>query len=93
MSQADGHRSTVVKEERVRMSAGGRIVIPQHMRQAMGVEPGHELLLQMDGDALRVYSLQSAVRRSQAIVQRHVPESRSLSEELMRDRRREAERE
>lgn len=79
------------KEERVRMSAGGRIVIPQHMRQAMGVEPGHDLLLRMDGDSLRVRSLRSAVKQSQAIVRSHVPQERSLAEELLRERRREAE--
>jgi bifunctional DNA-binding transcriptional regulator/antitoxin component of YhaV-PrlF toxin-antitoxin module len=77
--------------ERVRMSEGGRIVIPQHMRQAMGVEPGHELLLQMDGDCLHVYSLRSAVRHSQAIVRRYVSKDRMLSEELLSDRKRETE--
>lgn len=73
------------------MSTGGRIVIPQHMRQALGIEPGQELLLQMDEDCLRVYSLRSAVKHSQAIVRRYVPRERSLSAELLLDRKREAE--
>jgi bifunctional DNA-binding transcriptional regulator/antitoxin component of YhaV-PrlF toxin-antitoxin module len=84
-----GHR--VSEGERVRMSDGGRIVIPQHMRQALGVEPGQELLLRMDQDCLRVYSLRSAVKHSQAVVRRYVSEERSLSGELILDRRREAE--
>jgi bifunctional DNA-binding transcriptional regulator/antitoxin component of YhaV-PrlF toxin-antitoxin module len=90
MGQCSGDQ-TIVEGERVRMSAGGRIVIPQHMRQAIGIEPGHELLLRMDGDCLRVYSLPSAVRQSQAIVQRYVSKDRMLSEELLRDRKQETE--
>ncbi len=80
-----------VQEERVRMSDGGRIVIPFQVREAMGVKPGDELILRYDGSSLRVYSLDEAVRRAQALVRRHVGAGRSLSEELIRDRRRELE--
>lgn len=80
-----------VEGERVRMSAGGRIVIPQHMRQAMGIEPGQELLLRMDDGCLRVYSLKTAVRHAQTTVRRYVPRERSLSEELLLERKRDDE--
>jgi AbrB family looped-hinge helix DNA binding protein len=81
------------REERVRMSDGGRIVIPQQFREAMGVKPGDDLVLRMEDNCLRVYTLTEAVRQSQAIVRRYVASDRSLAGELIRDRKREAEHE
>ena len=80
-----------VREERVRMSEGGRVVIPVQMRDAMGVKPGDELLLRLDEKVLRVFSLDEALRQAQAVVRRYVEPGRSLSAELIRDRRREEE--
>lgn len=77
-------------EERVRMSDGGRIVIPLRFREAMDVKSGDELVLRMEDDCLKVYSLKEAVRQSQAIVRRYVASDRSLAAELIRDRKREA---
>ncbi len=45
-----------------------------------------------DGE-LRVRSLRRAVERAQDLVRRYVPEGESLSEELIRERREEAQRE
>ena len=80
-----------VQEERVRMSDGGRVVIPLQIREAMGVKPGDELVMRLEDKVLRVYSLDEAVRQAQAVVRRYVEPGRSLSAELIRDRRREAE--
>ncbi len=78
-----------LRKEKVKVSDGGRIVIPSEVRQAMGIAPGDEVILSYDGGSLSVYSLKEAIRRAKTVVARHVGEGRSLSEELIADRRKE----
>ena len=54
---------------------------------------GDEVLLRLEDGELRVHTFDQAVRRAQAIVREYIPEGRLLSEELIAERRREAERE
>jgi AbrB family looped-hinge helix DNA binding protein len=75
---------------RTRLSKGGRIVIPAEMRRAMGIEVGQEVVLRLEDGELRVSTLAGAIRRAQDLVRRHVPPERSLVEELLAERRREA---
>lgn len=91
MAPYDEAWKSSVREERVRMSDGGRIVIPMPFREAMGVKTGDELVLRLEGNCLMVYSPGEAVRQAQAIVRRYVASDRSLSAELIRDRKREQE--
>ena len=69
----------------------GRIVIPAAMREAMGAAAGSTLILLLRGDRLEVFTPESSLRRIQEMVRRVVPEGVSLSDELIADRRREAE--
>lgn len=80
-------------ETRVALGIGGRLVIPATYRKAMGVRPGDSLLLTLHGQEVRVVSPREALRRAQALVKRHLPAGRRLSEELISERRREARRE
>lgn len=80
-------------ETRVALGAGGRLVIPATYRKAMGVRPGDSLLLTLRGQEVCVMSPREALRRAQALVKRHLPAGRRLSEELIAERRREARRE
>ena len=70
---------------------GGRVVIPAAYRKALGLKPGDEVLLVLEDGEIRVVSRRRAVERSQAVVRRYVAGERSLSEELIRERREEAE--
>ncbi len=72
---------------------GGRIVIPASYRKAMGLKPGDNVILNLQDDELRVISARKAISRAQAIVRKYVGDGRSLSEELIQERRREAKRE
>jgi len=72
---------------------GGRIVIPANYRKAMGIKPGDNVILNLQDDELRVISARKAILRAQAIVRKYVGEGRSLSEELIQERRRETNRE
>ncbi len=69
---------------------GGRLVIPSAYRKALGLKPGDEVLLSLEDGEIRIVSTRQAVKRAQTLVRRYIPEGRSLSEELIRDRREEA---
>jgi AbrB family looped-hinge helix DNA binding protein len=77
----------------VRMGPDGRIVIPAPFREALGLREGDTLLASLTGDEIHLLTIPAAVRRAQAIVRRFVPEGVSLVDELIAERRREAERE
>ena len=77
---------------RSRVTEGGRIVIPAEFRRELGVEVGDEVRLMMQDGELRVFTLDQAIRRAQELVRRHVPEGTSLVDELIAERRAEAER-
>lgn len=76
-----------------KLGEGGRLVIPAEYRRAMGVETGDELVLILEDQSLRVLTPREAVRRAQARVRSYIPEGRSLSDELIAERRRESKRE
>jgi bifunctional DNA-binding transcriptional regulator/antitoxin component of YhaV-PrlF toxin-antitoxin module len=60
------------------------------MRAALGIQPGDKVIVQRDGNELRIYTFKEALRRAQAIVRSVIPEGVSLVDELIADRRREA---
>ena len=78
----------------VKIIEGGKLVIPAAMRRAMGIARGDTVVLELlpEGE-LRVRPLASAVREVQAIVRKSVKPGRSLANELMRERKRDAVRE
>lgn len=71
---------------------GGRLVIPAAYRKALGIKPGDEVLLTLEDGEIRMVSTRQAVARAQAMVRRYVPRGRSLSGELLEERREEASR-
>jgi len=82
-----------MSEFKTKIGQSGRIVIPTEYRRRLGLEAGDEVIMHLDDDGLRLYTPAQAVMRAQALVRRYVPEGRSLSEELISERRAEAERE
>ena len=77
----------------VKVSAGGRIVIPAEYRRALGVRTGDELRLALINGEVRLSTKEQALRRVQARVRKLVPRGVSLVDELIRERREEAARE
>lgn len=75
---------------KTRVAAGGRVVIPAHYRRQMGIDVGDEVMLRLEDGEVRITTLQQGIRRAQEIVRRYVPEGRSLVDELLEERRREA---
>jgi bifunctional DNA-binding transcriptional regulator/antitoxin component of YhaV-PrlF toxin-antitoxin module len=78
---------------RLKLEAGGRVVIPSPLRQAMGLEEGTTVLAWVEDGELRLVSPKVAMRQAQELAQRAVAGGASLADELLAERREEAKRE
>lgn len=78
---------------RAKIGEGGRLVIPAECRKELGINVGDDVIVHAEDQELRIYTLREAARRAQAIVRQYVPEGYSLVDELIAERRAEAERE
>lgn len=76
-------------EAAVKLGAGGRLLIPGELRDAMGIQPGDMLVLILEGDGLRVLTPVQAVARARALVDRYVAPDRELAAELLQERKEE----
>ncbi len=75
---------------RTAIGPGGRVVIPAAYRKALEVDEGDYVVMQMDGDELRVVNDEKEFKRVQQMIASYVPEGVSLVDELIAERRREA---
>jgi AbrB family looped-hinge helix DNA binding protein len=80
-------------EARVKINDNGRVVIPASIREALGVKAGDDLVMRMEGDELRITSQRQRILKAQRLIRDHVEASRSLSDELIAERREAAKRE
>jgi antitoxin PrlF len=78
---------------RGRMVSGGRIQVPAEVRRILGIADGDPLIMEVVDDELRIRSHRASIQRIQAMVRAFVPAGVSLADELIADRRREAENE
>lgn len=79
--------------QRAKLGENGRISIPASFRQALGIRPGDELIVQLEDGAIRVTSPKLAIERARRMVDRYVRTDDSLVDSLIADRRAEAARE
>jgi AbrB family transcriptional regulator (stage V sporulation protein T) len=76
-----------------KLDASGRIVLPAEARLELGLDQGDEVLLVRDEHGLHVKTPAQLVREVQAYFSALWPKERSVTEELLRERREEALRE
>jgi len=77
---------------KAKINEQGRIVIPADCREAAGMRPGTEVLVEVVGRGeLRLRTKASAARKAREIVAKHIGR-RDLVSELIAERRREASR-
>lgn len=76
-----------------KVEKSGRILIPASIRKRLKMEAGAEVLLRVSGATLQVKTREQALNRIQRELRKYIPEGRVLSEELIAERREEAERE
>jgi len=77
----------------VKIIDGGKLIIPAAFRRKLGIDTGDTVVIELGEDGLHVRSLSSAVRLAQDIVREFVPDDVSLADELIAERRVEAEHE
>ena len=82
-----------VHPAKVRITEGGRVVIPAGFRRSLGLEVGQEATLQLVDDTLVLMNPRQAIRRAQGLVRKNVSKDVSLVEQLIAERRAEAGRE
>lgn len=82
-----------MEAQRVKIVEGGKLVIPAPMRRELGIGAGDTVMVDIDNGELRVRSVSKALERARAILRRHIPEGSNLADELIDDRRAEAEHE
>ncbi len=76
---------------RLTLGPGGRVVIPAVLREAMEIDEGDTILAWVEDGELHLLSPRVGARQAQAMLKGLIPEGVSLANELIADRRREAE--
>lgn len=82
-----------METQAVKMIDGGKLVVPAAMRRALGLKTGDTVIVGIEDGELRVRSYQRSLEMAQALVRKYIPANVSLVDELIADRRAEAERE
>jgi bifunctional DNA-binding transcriptional regulator/antitoxin component of YhaV-PrlF toxin-antitoxin module len=77
----------------LKVANGGRVVVPQEVREYLGIEIGKNVSYSVEDGRLMITTPQAALRRLQEFVKGSVPQGESIVDELIRERREEAERE
>lgn len=79
-------------QQRVKVADDGSVVLPAEVVRAMGLVPGNDVVLEVRPDGtLLADSPAAAWKEAQRLVQERIPPGVSLVDELIADRRREAE--
>lgn len=76
-----------------RLDQSGRIVLPAELRSALGISPGDPLLLVLDESGVHVETPEQASLALRSYFKSLAPAGVNLADELIAERRAEAERE
>jgi AbrB family looped-hinge helix DNA binding protein len=69
------------------MPGNGRVVIPASFREALGINPGDEVVLRLEEDGLRISTQKQRLEHARRLVRKYVKPGRSLVDELIAERR------
>ena len=72
---------------RTLVGAKGRIVIPVEMREALGIDEGDKVTLQVEDHELRISTIRGRIRRAQERAAKYVKPGTLVSDELSAERR------
>jgi bifunctional DNA-binding transcriptional regulator/antitoxin component of YhaV-PrlF toxin-antitoxin module len=76
-----------MQEVRTRIVEGGTIIVPVEFWQELSLQPGDEVVIRLEEEELSIFTLGTALRRSQKLVSRYISPDRSLANELVFERR------
>ena len=77
---------------RAKVNDEGRLSIPAECRKRLGITPGQEVILQVDRTGLHLLTPELALKQLQEKVSAVVPPGANLVEDLIQERRQDAER-
>lgn len=89
-SLSDAERQVDSKPQWVEVDMQGKMQLPIHLCEVVGISSGTRVHVRVNGDAIEVLSQRAALQRAHDIVRKFVPQGVSLVDELIADRRREA---
>jgi len=77
-------------ETKLRVNENGRVVIPAEFRKALGISAGDEVIVRLEDDELKITTVKGRIARAQRLVRQYIKPGRSLADELIAERKREA---
>lgn len=81
-----------MKSAKARVSASGQMTIPLELRNAVGLEHGGDVLLELDGRDIRIRTVAEMVAQAQALTRQLLGDRAEASvDDFLAQRRREAE--
>jgi len=83
----------MTRETKLKVNENGRVVIPAAFRKALGINAGDVLVLRVEDDELRIMTMKKRIEQAQRLVRKFVKPGISLVDELIAERRREAQKE
>ncbi|MBI4305493.1 MAG: AbrB/MazE/SpoVT family DNA-binding domain-containing protein [Chloroflexi bacterium] len=78
-----------MKTNLAKIDQTGRVLIPAEYRKAMGVKAGDQVIVVLEGNSVRVLTVEQAVKEARLLL-RLPQRGRSLTDELIKERRKEA---
>jgi antitoxin PrlF len=75
------------------VAESGRVLIPSVIRKLLNIEVGDALVLRVKDGEIHLVPQNAAMRRAKELVRKRIVPGRSLSQELIEERRNEAQRE
>jgi AbrB family looped-hinge helix DNA binding protein len=69
-------------ETTVKIAANGRMVLPQAVRQAIGIKGESKLILRVEDGEVRLSTVSSGVKKAQELYRKHVKHERSSDDFL-----------
>jgi len=72
---------------KTKLGVGGQIIIPPEFLQILGLEVEDAVILRLEDSEVRIFTPQKAIRKAQKLVSEYLPDERSLSDELIAERR------
>lgn len=73
-----------------RIDKAGRLVIPNHYRQALHLMPGEEVMLRLDQGEMHVCSFKQAAMKARDVIESYNKDNLDLMAMLMQHRREDA---
>lgn len=82
--------NTPMITHRVKVSGGGRVVLPAKCREALGINIGDEVVIRVTNGEAVISGVVASIAHAQRIAMKYAKSGRSAVDELIKERRREA---